>query len=1284
MPTIAQDLVNSTSTRLISYTSFAPLFGSSGDAFGIFARGISDSISFALQDDSVSVFTSDTVGIIGETDSDQFFGIVDTENADNSGPVTAEWVFDISGASDLSLSIDMAAMGDFESSDSFSWEYSLDGGATFTTAFVSSVDEAASQTYTLDSGTVVMLDDPMLVGATMLNNDFQTLTTDITGSGSELILRLTAETNGGTEAIAFRNIDIQGAISGVLASAITSSGDTGLASFTNSAPTFSSSGDAFEVLQRGVSLTIPFALNDDTLSVFTPDTLGIVGENELDPFFGIVDTENGDNSGPVSAEWVFDIGNADNLALAIDMAAMGDFEANDYFVWEYSFDGGATFSAAFASFVDEEGVLDYTLDSGTLVTLADPMMVGDTVLNNDFQTLSIDLDGTGAQMVLRLTAQTNGGTEAIAFQNIEISGVAATGPSISVSDASTLEGDAGTTAMTFTLTLSEAQSEAVTVDVSTSNDTATAGSDFAAIAETITFAPGETMRTFTVDVSGDMEVEDDETFDLLLSNVVGAAIADGQGVGTILNDDIEITMIHDIQGAVGAGAYAQIGVDDISPLIGQIVTIQAVVTADFQDGAFGTLGDLNGFFVQEETADYDADPMTSEGIFIFDGFSPTFDVSYGDIVQVTGTVTERFGETQISATEVTLVDFNPSLVPDATTVTFPTASVMLDDDGGLVANLEAYEGMLVNLPQDMTITEMFNLDRFGQYTVNANGQEFQFTQTNAPDQEGYQAHLENVAANTIVLDDGLTQSNPSTISVIDGNDGVLTNTDSFRMGDTITNITGVLNYSFDEFRIQNGTGDYSQTNPRPDEPADTGGDFKVASLNVLNYFTTLDESGVVTDIAADPRGADNQAEFDRQAEKLVNAIVAMDADILGLVELENDFAGTNFAIKDLVDRVNAALGDTVYAWVDPGQEFVGGDAIANGIIYKIDEVALVGDAAILTTFEGQNFLDPLGAGRDLNRASIAQTFEDLDTGQTMTISVNHLKSKGSLSGIEADNDQLDGQGNNNATRTEAAKTLANWLASDPTGQGAENTMIIGDLNAYAMEDPLTALSALGYTDLASTALESPYSYVFDGQIGTLDYILASGPIADYLSGVTEWHINSDEPDAFDYNLDFGRDPSLFDGTTSTRNSDHDPVIAGFDLPINYNDIAGTDKHDEIFGTDGRDRIDAMGGPDIVHAGAGEDLIIVGSGPVELLFGGADADTFQFSESIATDGRKDQAFLRDFDVSEDMIDLGGAEIASYREKKDFVEIFLEGGRDRIVVENTDDFDAIIFVDPLVVV
>lgn len=741
-----------------------------------------------------------------------------------------------------------------------------------------------------------------------------------------------------------------------------------------------------------------------------------------------------------------------------------------------------------------------------------------------------------------------------------------------------------------------------------------------------------------------------------------------------------ITKIHDIQGSVGTGNFAQIGIDDVSPLLGQTVTIQAVVTADFQDGLFGQLGDLNGFYVQEEITDYDLNDLTSEGIFIFDGTAPAVDVTYGDIVQITGTVGENFGQTQLSATNVQVIGNDPALVPSAVDVTFPTASVMFDDDGGLVANLEAYEGMMVNIAQDMTITEMFNLDRFGQYTVNASGQQLQFTQNNAPDQAGYAKHLQDLAANTIVLDDGSTRQNPDPIRIIDGGDGILTAADSFRMGDQISNITGVLGYSFDEFRIQNGTGTYAQTNPRPDQIADVGGNFKIASLNVLNYFTTLDLPGATTDLGFDPRGADTQAEFDRQADKIVNAIVAMDADILGLVELENDFAGTNFAIKDLVDRVNAKLGADVYAWIDPGQEFVGTDAIANGIIYKHADVQPLGQAAILTSFNGQNFLDPLGAGRDLNRAAIAQTFEDLDTGQTMTVSVNHFKSKGSLSGLAADDDQFDGQGNNNATRTEAANILADWLASDPTGQSAPNTFILGDLNAYAMEDPVTALTNAGYVDLAAATLgNQAYSFTFDGQVGTLDYILASGPIAQSLSGLTEWHINADEADAIDYNLDFGRNPSLYDPTSAARHSDHDPVLAGFNLQPNYNLIAGTDRWDWLKGTDGRDRIEAGGGSDYVNGRGGDDLIIAGGGRFDILRGGQGADIFEFSADIAQDRRKDVAYLADFDTSEDMIDLGGADISGVKERWGWVEIKLDGGHDKIIVAGTSDFDDIMFTD-----
>lgn len=792
------------------------------------------------------------------------------------------------------------------------------------------------------------------------------------------------------------------------------------------------------------------------------------------------------------------------------------------------------------------------------------------------------------------------------------------------------------------------------------------------------------------------------------------------GESNVIQPPADITLISEIQGSGGTGNMAQIGVDDRSVLEGQTVTVRAIVTADFQDGLLGSQGDLNGFYIQEEEIDYDFNDLTSEGIFIFDGAAPLVDVNVGDLVEITGVVGENFGQTQITATAVAVLETD-QLVPDAVEVTFPTANVMLDDDGNYVANLEAYEGMLVTVGQDMTVSELFNLDRFGQYNVTADGRPVQFTQTNDPDAAGFDQHLQDVAARTLVLDDGSTVQNPDQLQIIDGNDGVLTADDSFRMGDTISSITGVVGYSFDEFRINAAQGDYQQTNPRPDAPEDIGGNFKVASLNVLNYFTTIDLPGATTDNGSDPRGADTVEEFERQADKLVNAIVQIDADVLGLVELENDFAGTNFAIKDIVDRVNAELGSEVYGFVDPGQEFVGGDAIANGLIYKIDEVGLSGDMAILETFEGRDFIDPLGAGRGLNRPAIAQTFEDLDTGQTITVSVNHLKSKGSLSGIAADEDQGDGQGNNNATRAEAADILADWLASDPTGQGSENVLILGDLNSYAKEDPLTVLSDAGYTDLAAAELgDDAYSFVFDGQIGTLDYVLANDALAASVAGVTEWHINSDEADALDYNLDFGRDPTLYDGDSATRNSDHDPVIVSFDFEPVYNVIAGTNRRDFLFGTDGRDQIDAKNGndfvfagdgddlifggrgkdkilggdgnddidagrgSDLVHAGDGDDIIRAGAGRHDLYWGGDGADTFVFSAALAEDGSRDKSVILDFDVSEDVIDLGGAEIADVREFLGSVRITLEGGRDKIDLLGVSDFDDIVFVDEFSVV
>lgn len=212
---IASDLTMSGSQNLISYTNpFDPAgggtgFSSAGDGFGVFQRGVSPSIPFAVLDDSLSIFPPDSVGIVKEGDTAPFFGVTDTVNGDTSGPVSATWVFDISGASDLSLSIDMAAMGDFESADAFEWTYAIDG-APSTTLFSLVADEDDVFTYTLEGGSSFTENDPLKIDGTTLFNEFQSISGGLVGTGSELALTLTAETNGGSEAVVFRNIVVDG------------------------------------------------------------------------------------------------------------------------------------------------------------------------------------------------------------------------------------------------------------------------------------------------------------------------------------------------------------------------------------------------------------------------------------------------------------------------------------------------------------------------------------------------------------------------------------------------------------------------------------------------------------------------------------------------------------------------------------------------------------------------------------------------------------------------------------------------------------------------------------------------------------------------------------------------------------------------------------------------------------------------------------------------------------------------------------------------------------------
>lgn len=634
------------------------------------------------------------------------------------------------------------------------------------------------------------------------------------------------------------------------------------------------------------------------------------------------------------------------------------------------------------------------------------------------------------------------------------------------------------------------------------------------------------------------------------------------------------------------------GSGTVSPIVGETVVTEGIVTGDFQDGDADTSRNLRGFYIQDETGD--SDLTTSDGVFVFES-SLIADVNVGDKVRITGTVNEFFGETQITASEVEIIG---SGLVTPTNIDLPTVSTVVNADGELIADLEQYEGMLASFPETLTVTELFNLDRFGELRVSEGGRLQQFTQINDPSVSGFQAHLEDIASRTITIDDGLTIQNPDPIIYpapeLDSNN-------TLRMGDTVTNLTGNVRFS----RGSGGSGDetyrilpteapnFVNENIRPETPEDVGGSLKVASLNVLNYFTTLDEPGNTSGPNnLNPRGADNQTEFERQQQKIVTAITDIDADILGLVEIENtdiNSNGEDVALSNLVEAINTELGSEVYDYISTG--FIGGDAIKVGMIYKPTEVQPVGDFAILDSSVDPTFVD------DRNRPALAQTFAEVGTAEELTIAVNHFKSKGS-SGLSDPNDpnfaQGDGQGFWNAVRTDAANALTSWLATDPTNSGDPDFLIVGDLNAYAQEDPIVAIESAGYTNLVEQFVGADaYSFVFDGQAGTLDYALANSSLTTQVTGVTEWQVNADEPDALDYNLDFGRNPSVFNGEDPFRNSDHDPIIIGLELESSTPGeiIDGTRRRDNLTGTDSDDTITGFRNRDTLTGGGGQDTFV---------------------------------------------------------------------------------------------
>ncbi|MGF1502116.1 MAG: ExeM/NucH family extracellular endonuclease [Paracoccaceae bacterium] len=1017
-------------------------------------------------------------------------------------------------------------------------------------------------------------------------------------------------------------------------------------------------------------------LNDDA----APLPSVIINEVHFDPASDLSGDANGDGTRGASEDEFVEIVNTGGTAVDISGWTLSDDDGDDF-----AFPGGTILSAGQAAVLFGGGTP--TGSFGGALVFADDGSIGNGLANGGDAVELRDAVGSLVDSVAYGSAgAVSGGNDQSVTRDPDLTGgfvdhSGATGANgalfspgtridgtpfdpnatlLSINDVTMMEGDSGTTDFVFTVTRSGDTSGVTMVDFATADGTATAGSDYTSNSGTLTFmAGGPNTQTVTVSVTGDMDAEQNETFNVALSNATnGAFISDATGLGTIQNDDgVVISQINQVQ---GDGA--------VSPIVGDMVTIEAIVTGDFQDGDADTQRDLRGFFVQEEDTDTDANPLTSEGIFVFDGSSPATDVNIGDLVQITATVAEFFGETQLTNPTITIVSSENTL-PTATQIDTTTLSTRTNSDGDIIADYEQFEGMLVTYPETFTVSDLFTLGRFGDFGLYRGDSVLEtYTQANLPSVPGFQQFKTLAARDTVIVDDGKSIQNPAVIpfeveGVTGDVAGQLDANDELSAGDTVDDLTGVVRFS----RGSGGFGDeiyrvlptdaddlvIQNTDPREATAPDVGGDITVSSFNLLNFFTSIDDERGRNNnplnagpTPLEPRGAndltnadpgdapstqaqnDALAEFNRQLDKLIAAFTGVQATIFGLIELENEFPGfvdpSNTggltAVETLLSELNTAIPTANYQFASPAGDPTFGDqsdAITVALLYDANLVEIASG----TTVEILKDADLAGLGVDpgvpvfdgasTNRAPIAATFEELATGETFTVAVNHFKSKGSPgTALSGDDDIGDGVGNANQTRENAAIALDAWLDTDPTGSGDPDVLIIGDLNAYAMETPIRTLVDEGYADQVSRFLdpgEFPFSFGFPVDLGTvpqaqsfgaLDYALANPSLASQVTGAAEWQINSNESTAFDYNLEF-RPQAQADGlfaATPFRASDHDPVIIGLDLggedpqtPV----VEGTAQGEVVRGTDAAEDIIPGAGSDRIFGGDGGDNFIFG-------------------------------------------------------------------------------------------
>lgn len=629
------------------------------------------------------------------------------------------------------------------------------------------------------------------------------------------------------------------------------------------------------------------------------------------------------------------------------------------------------------------------------------------------------------------------------------------------------------------------------------------------------------------------------------ADLIGAApspVACGDtcnGSGEPVDPPVEKT-IAEIQGA-----------GPTSPLAGKDVITTGVVTAVYKTGGF------SGAYLQTDSTGGPIDPAAhpaSDGIFVFSSAFAA-GVNKGDLVKVTGGVSEFNGLTEISTSAGGWELLGQAQGVEASPVSFPLSA----------AQRESFEGMLVQPTGRFTITNNYATNQYAEIGL-ADGDKALPTPTNvvAPGAPAAALQAEN-DARLITLDDGASLNFFGA-----ANQGTplpwLTADNEVRAGAPVTfDDPVVLDYRNNAWKLQptqqltaGGDEPVEIGSTRAATPKDVGGDVKLGTFNVLNYFTQTAAEHVAAGgtcstykdragnpVTADsctgngPRGAADDANLERQQAKIVAAINTLNADVVSLEEIENSTAvglpDRDDALGNLVDALNAAAGNEKWAFVpSPAEVPTGEDVIRTAFIYQPSAVQTVGDSKIL-----------IGATAfDNAREPLAQAFRPVGGGDasTFVVIVNHFKSKGSGSTPE-DEDQGDGQGASNHSRKLQAQALVDFANSFKATVGTDAVFLTGDFNAYNEEDPVKIIEAAGYVNVPRK-LTDKETYQFDGQIGSLDHVFASAAAFPKVTGADIWNINAYESVAREYSR-HNYNVTDFYRVDPFRASDHDPEIVGF-------------------------------------------------------------------------------------------------------------------------------------------